>query len=233
MRRRLSPILACVAIAIAAGAPRASAQGQAPFLRTHGVELDAGALWLGSVDFGTSDATLTANQSARAPYTLFKTSSSLRPAAGVEGRLGFHLTRVLGVEAAFGYAQPSLETTVTADVEGARDTTAREQLSQFAVDVSGVAHLWTLQFKRAVPFVLAGAGYLREVHAGNLLEESGHTYHVGGGVKLPLVVRRGFVRALGLRLDARAVFRSGGADLEASRPTRLSGAGGAGLLIEF
>ena len=233
MSRQLASMLACVAIASAAAAPRASAQAQGPFLRTHGVELDVGAAWLGGVDFGTIDATLTANQSARAPYTLFKTASSLSPAPGVGAQAGFHLTRVFSVEAAFGYARPSLETAVTADVEGAPDTTAREQLSQFVVDVSGVAHLWTLQVKRAVPFVLAGGGYLREVHAGNLLDDGGHTYHVGGGLKLPFLVRRGFVRTVGLRVDARAVFRSGGADLDPARPTRVTGAGRASLLVEF
>ena len=49
MSRQLASMLACVAIASAVGAPRASAQAQGTFLRTHGVELDVGAAWLGGV----------------------------------------------------------------------------------------------------------------------------------------------------------------------------------------
>ena len=233
MSLRIVRMLACVAAVSAAAVPDVQGQGTGSFLGAHRLELDAGALWLGGVDFGTADATLTANQSARAGYTLFKTSSELAPTLGTEARLGFHVTRVFSVEAAFGYARPSLETRVSADVENAPATTATERLSQFSVDVSGVAHIWTLQLKSAVPFVVAGAGYLRELHAGNVIAESGHTYHVGGGMKLPFVVRRGFVRALGLRLDARAIFRSGGADLDASTPARVTGAGAASLLIGF
>jgi hypothetical protein len=236
MKRRVGCVLAWTVTLALMAAPQARAQASArggTFLRAHAVELDVGAAWLGGVDFGTLDATLTANQSAHAPYTLFKTASSLGATGGVEGRLGFLLTQVVGVEGAFGYARPTLETSVTADVEGAPGTTARERLSQFSVTVSGVAHLWPLLVKGAVPFVLAGAGYLRELHEGNVLPESGHTLHVGGGLKLPLVVRRGFVRALGVRLEGRAVFRSGGADLDASKPTRVAGAAGASVIVQF
>jgi hypothetical protein len=111
--------------------------------------------------------------------------------------------------------------------------TASETISLFLVDVSGVLHVPRARLGRAIPFVLGGAGYLREVHEGNVLVETGHTYHVGGGAKIPLSVRRGFVRSLGLRLDGRVYFRSGGADFDDGEPARAFGAAGASLMVEF
>lgn len=211
----------------------AEAQGSPEFPRRHSLEIAVGGAFLGGVDFGSIDATLNANQTPRAPYTLFETSSALSHAAAFEGRVAYHFTRVFSLEGVFGYARPSIETTISGDVEGVPTTIARERLSQFVVDVSGVVHLRHVKTGRAVPFVFGGAGYLRELHEADLVGESGHTYHLGGGLKLPLLMRRGFVRSLGLRVDARALFRSGGADLDRSRPTRATGAAGASLIVGF
>jgi len=212
---------------------RGSAEAQARGLRQPAVEIDVGAVWTGGVDFGSIDATLNGNQTPRAPYTLFKTSSTLSTTVGFDGRLSYHATQMFSVEGAFVYAKPALDTAVSGDVEGVPATTARERLSQFLVDVSGVAQLRRVRLGRAVPFVLGGAGYLRELHEHDLLAETGHTYHVGGGVKVPLVIRRGFVRTMGLRIDARARFRSGGADLDRSKPIRTTSEAGASLMLQF
>jgi hypothetical protein len=231
MRRWRFGAVAAVAACLCAGASDATAQ-PGPFLRAHRLEVNVGGLWLGGVDFGTADATLTRNQTPEAPYVLFTTASTLAAAPAAEARVGYHLTRMVAVEGAFVYARPRLETAVSADAEGAPGITATETLSQFLVDVSAVVHL-PIHMGRAVPFVLGGAGYLRELHEANALAETGHTFHAGGGVKIPLLVRRGFVRSLGLRLDGRAYFRSGGADLDQGRPIRSTAAGGASLLVEF
>lgn len=217
---------------LAAASP-AGAQAPPPFLRTHGIEIDFGGLWLGGIDFGGAGATLTRNQTPQAPYTLFETASRMTPVVGLETRLGFHLTRVLSVEAGLTYARPTLETTVSGDTEGAPPVDARETLSHFVIDVSGVLHLPRFRVGRAVPFVLGGAGYLRELHQDNVLVETGRQYHVGGGLKLPLVLRRGFIKSLGLRLEGRACFRTGGVDLDEDEPVRPTGAGGASLIVEF
>jgi len=228
---RLDAVVVVAAACLSAGASDATAQSS-PFLRAHRLEVNVGGLWLGGVDFGAANATLTRNQTPQAPYVLFKTESTLAAAAAAEARVGYHLTRLVAVEGAFVYSRPRLETAVSADVEGAPPVTATETLSQFLVDVSGVVHL-PLHLGHAVPYVLGGAGYLRELHQADVLAETGHTWHVGGGVKIPLLVRRGFVRSLGLRLDGRAYFRSGGADLDRERPVRGTAAGGASLLIEL
>ena len=184
--------------------------------------------------FGTMPASLTRNQTPPAPYTLFDDGEPARARrSAAEGRVGFHVTRTFAIEGAFVFSRPSLETAVSGDAEDVPAITATEQLSQFLVDVSAVLHLTGARLGRAVPFVLGGAGYLRELHEGDVLAETGHTWHVGGGLKMPLVVRRGFVRALGLRLDARVYFRQGGADLDEHEPTRAAAAGGASLFLEF
>jgi opacity protein-like surface antigen len=212
---------------------RGTAEAQARGPRQPSLEIDAGIVWAGGVDFGSIDATLQANQTPRAPYTLFKTSSTLSTTAGFEGRLSYHFTRTFSVEGAFAYSRPTLETEVSGDAEGVPATTARERLSRFLVDVSGVVHIRGVRLGRAVPFVLGGAGYLRELHEGDVLAETGHSYHAGGGLKIPFVVRRGFIRTIGLRGDARARFRSGGADLDRSKPIRTIGEAAASLMLQF
>jgi hypothetical protein len=225
--------VALVALLWSASVPDARAQGTGRFLRPHALEVDLGGAWLGGVSFGTADAVLTRNQTPQAPYTLFSTSSRLEPALAAEGRVGFHLTSTFAIEGAFLFSRPSVETIVTGDVEGLPSVTASETLTQFLVDVSGVLHVRRLRFGRAIPFVLGGAGYLRELHEGEVLVESGHTYHLGGGAKIPLIRRRGFIRSLGVRLDGRVYFRSGGADLDEDAPARAFGAGGASAILEF
>ncbi len=212
---------------------RGSAEAQAGGAGPPVLEVDIGAVWAAGVDFGSVDATLNANQTPPAPYTLFKTSSALSSAGEFEGRVGYQLTRMFSVEGAFVYARPALETAVSGDVEGVPATTARERLSEFLVDVSAVAHLQRVRLGRAVPFVLGGAGYLRELHEHDVLADTGYTYHLGGGLKVPLVVRRGFVRTIGLRIDALARFRSGGADLDRSKPIRTTGEAAASLMLQF
>jgi hypothetical protein len=223
-----------LALTLCAGlATEARAQAGQAFLRPHAIELNLGGAWLAGVDFGSTGATLTRNQTVGATYTLFSTASTLGAALGAEGRVGYHLTRSISVEGAFLFARPSLETAISGDAEGAPGITARETISRFLVDVSGVLHLRSLRIGRAVPFVLGGAGYLRELHEGQLLAETGHTYHLGAGAKWPLVTRRGVIRALGIRLDGRLYFRTGGADLDAGTPTRTMATAGATLIVEL
>jgi hypothetical protein len=59
----------------------------------------------------------------------------------------------------------------------------------------------------ATPFVSAGAGYLRALHEDRVLVDEGALWHLGGGIDL--VLRPSQSRALGVRLDARAVFQRG------------------------
>jgi hypothetical protein len=229
---RAAAVLAVASLAVT-WAGEARAQVREEFPRARALDVNVGGIWLGPVGFGQADATLTRNQEPTAGYTLFSTSSRLGPALGAEARIGYHVTRTVAIEAAVLFARPALDTEVSGDAEGAPNVTARETLTQVLIDVSGVVHLAALRFRRAVPFVLGGAGYLRELHDGGALAETGHTYHLGGGLTMPFVLRRGVVRSLALRLDGRLYLRSQGADLDEEAPTRITGGAGASLVVGF
>jgi hypothetical protein len=223
------------ALAIASAA-ETLAQGTAePLFRARAFELDLGASWLGGIDFGARRAEFVRNQSNGTPFPLFEVDSGIAPAPAFEGRLGFHLTRALALEGAFLYARPRLESRITGDAEDAPSLTASEDVSRYIVDVSAVVHLTGLRMGgSAVPFVLAGAGYLRELHEGRTLVETGQLYHAGGGVKyLFSRRRRGLIRGLGLRLDARIYVRRGGLELDEDEPSRTFAAGGGSLVVLF
>jgi hypothetical protein len=64
---------------------------------------------------------------------------------------------------------------------------------------------------RIVPFVGGGVGYLRQLHDGRTLVETGSAYHLGGGADMILrSAAQGVVKSVGIRADARAELRSGG-----------------------
>ena len=178
--------------------------------------MDAGALWLGGIDFGSATAAITANRTPAGEYPLFKTASQLTAGPAYAGRVGVRLTRMIGVEGAFQYSRPPLETRITGDVENAPSVTASNDLSRYIVEVSGVLHLTRFRFGGGgSPFLLGGVGYLRELDEAQALVETGPVYHAGGGFKYLFSERaHGLVKGLGLRADARVYFRHGGFELE-------------------
>ena len=215
--------------------PPRPARPRPPF-RPGSIEVDAGALWVGGIDFGSTTAELVANQSAGAPYPLFKTTSQLKAAPGYEARLGVRLTRMIGVEGAFQYSRPVLESRITEDVEHAASVTAANDVSRYIVEVSGVLHLTGVKLgKGGSPFVLGGAGYLRELDDAQALVETGGIYHAGGGFKyLFSQHQQGLMKGLGIRADARLYFRDGGFELgEETGGMRRFFAAGASLIVAF
>lgn len=185
----------------------APALAQPPSERpTHRFEVSVGGLWLGGTDAGSDDAALRANQTPAAPFTLFDTNTRIEPASGFDGRIGFWLTRTLAVEGGFLYVRPSVRTRVTGDIEGTEALTAEEDVDQYFIDASAVFLLDVLRIgERTIPFVSGGGGYLRQLHEGRTLIETGQVYHVGGGIRHWLRMRdRGFIRGAGVRLDGRA-----------------------------
>lgn len=203
--------------------------------RPHTFEITTGVTWFGSVTMGSGSADLTKNQTPPTPYPLFTTSSSLASTTGFDGRLAFFLTHALAVEGTFTYARPRLETEVSGDVEGAPAVTASETLRQYTVEASVVLHLtrWRLG-SHTLPFVYGGGGYLRQAHEREVLIASGHTFHVGGGVKYFVVRRsRGLLKNVGVRVDGRVSFRSGGVDLDASKPVHVLPILTAGVFVGF
>ena len=192
--------------------------------RRGSLEVGGGAQWASSVDFGERRAQQTRNPTTgTGPFDVFTTDTTLESAPGYHGYLAWYLTRAVAFEAGARYMRPRLRVRITGDVEDGEPVTAEEDIAQYQFDGSLVVHLTNLSFAdgRAVPFVLAGAGHIRELHQGEELVETGVGFHGGGGLKWWFGSGR---RRLGLRFEARVTSREGGFDLGEDRRTVPSGA---------
>jgi hypothetical protein len=221
MRAHRPRVLALLGFgALALTASPASAQvyiggGSAP--RAGSVEFSGGVSWTAGFDLGTANADLTRNPTTGSgPVTLFTADTQLRPSPGLQGRLGVYLTRGVSIEGGVAYSRPVLETLLSGDAEGATAAAVSETLTRYVFDGALVAHLGSFASGRGVPFVTGGVGYIRELHEGNELAETGTSFHGGGGVKYWFNAIR---PRLGLRVEAGVAFREGGFDFEDGRRT--------------
>jgi hypothetical protein len=172
-------------------------------------EVAGGAATAGGYDLGSRSADQTRNPgTATGGFSLFQSSSEVTRANGASARIGFYLSRALALEAGGHYTRPRVSTRVSGDAEEAAPETVEETLSRVVVDGTLVYHLVPLTFAggRGVPFLAGGAGYLREIHEGNELIETGREYHAGAGLKYWFGLGG---RRLGLRADVAASIRDG------------------------
>lgn len=180
------------------------------------LEVGVGVQQSGGSSFGSREAGLTT--STGGILRLFNTSTTLKGAPGVEGRIGFRLARRLDVEGFGAYSRPALDTFVSADIENAPAVDATESIKQYVV---GGAALWYLNTRfgspRLRPFVIGSAAYLRQLHDANTLAVTGQMFEAGVGVKYAFVTRPVVPRAktslhvLGIRAEARLQARRHGA----------------------
>ena len=197
-----------VAIALSAAAPAvAQSGGQASVSSPGRWELTGGGVLIGGYELGERSAELTPNTGSSS-FEEFTTDNTVKPAFGLQARIGFVVTPALTVEGGFRFARPVYEVRISGDVEDAPDTTAEETLSQYLFDGSIV---WHLGKGRAVPFLFGGAGYLRELHEDDALLEEGLEYHAGGGIKWWFGEGR---RGVGVRAEAGVSIRDGGFDFK-------------------
>ena len=196
------------------------------------VEVGIGRTWIGRETIGSGVATETTSSGGALP--LFSTSTELAPGSGSEVRLGLRLTRAFELEASGAYALLHLRTQTSGDYENAVSLTAAETVQQFT---AGGGLLWYPRHHEArpatvAPFLMAGGGYLRELHEGSVLIETGRFYEIGGGVKWLFGRWEGtFVKGVGLRLDARALTRTGGIAFDSR--SHVSPELGAALFVRF
>lgn len=200
--------LALWTLLLALGAAAGEAQPAPPRLA-----VSVGPDWVGSMDAGGGNATLTAAAGGR--FGLFETASTLSGGLGVSGALGVRLTGQLWTELTGRYHSARLETRVTRDVEAA-DQVAREAVQQVQID-GGL--LWLPDRLRVTSriqlFMTGGAGYLRQLHSTNTLVETGRGYYAGGGAVIELPTRQGGVfKASALRLDVRGALLQRGVLLD-------------------
>jgi len=203
-------------------APRQAPAGPTP--RAGSWEVGGGVAYVGGFDLGDAAAELTRNTgSSGSPFTLFVTSWEVGPAPGVEGRLAYYFSPRFAVEGRVRFAQPVLGIEASADTEGAPDVTAEETLDQYVFGGSALWHFARPSPRtRVVPFVFGGAAYLRELHEGQELVETGRDYQAGAGVKVWFGSAR---RRLGIRGDAGLAIRDGGVDPETNlRAVPIAGA---------
>jgi len=195
----------------------ASAQStEPPTLRAHRATVTGGVTWSGSYPVGTRDAILRSSAvgASPPPFTLFSAASTVESIAGLEGRVGFAVTSRLALEFGGAFAKPRVSTAISADPEVAAQVLEGEELQQYVFDTGAV---WQLPFRfgpRARPFVSGGFGYLRQLHQGRTLVESGQLYYAGGGVRYWIRGGNGTARSLGVRAEARAMWKKDGIDFD-------------------
>lgn len=176
------------------------------------VEIGGSGTWSAGYDAGERDATETSNSSSGAPpLTLFTTSSTVLSGLGADARFGIYVASRVSLEASLQYSRPVLQTSIRDDFENAAPIEARDTVSSYIAAGSVLFHFGT---DGVVPFVAAGAGYVRQLHEGNGGVLTGTEVHGGGGVKIWL---GGGARRFGLRIDAQASSRDKSVGFEQKR----------------
>ena len=190
-------------------------------------EVTGGVVWTAGYDTGSANANLTRNPTTgAAPLTEFQVvDSRMLSAPGADVHLGVYLARRISAEATFQYSRPMLRAHLGADFEGADPIDADETITSYLVGGSLLYHFGDGRF---VPFVAGGAGYLRQLHAGNTEVLTGTEVHGGGGVKYWFGTG---THRLGLRLDAQVSSRDKAIAFEQKRRTLPTVA--AGLSYRF
>ena len=217
--RALATAVACALACLIAPPAAAQVYIGRDVPRTGSFEVSGGVVWSPGFDLGTQTAELTRNPgTGTSGFELFTSETRTAGAAGVQARVSFYLTRAFAIEGGLQYAQPVLSSSLTSDAEQADDAVVKETIARYVFEGSAVLHFTNASFAggKGVPFVTAGGGYIRELHEGDGVVETGNEFHAGAGVKYWFTQGR---RRLGLRADVGASLRSGGIDFSDSRRT--------------
>ena len=160
-------------------------------------------------------AELTRNEEAAGGFDLFTTEGEVASAAGIGATLAYYLSPAVALEGELRYGKPRLTYRLSGDAEDAADTTAEETMTRYIFSGSLVLHLRGLEFgSSGVPYLLAGAGHLRDLHEGDELVETGTEYHVAAGIKYWFGTAG---PRFGLRGQAGISMTDGGFDLRRDR----------------
>lgn len=199
---------------VAAIASDAGAQAVRSSARPSRFIVAAGLVADGGYGIGKRTADLRSSGGAAAPFVLFHSDGRFEHMLGFDARLGYALSRTIGVEVSGTFGAPELSVAITQDAESGANATVSETTSQYTVDVGGTVQLpWRSGGGRIGSYAIGGAGYLRQLHDDHLLLETGHTIFGGGGLLYSFggATRR---HPRGLRGEVRYVYRAGGIDFE-------------------
>lgn len=204
---------AVVLLCLSAGVAQAQ---EAPALPAHRLVLDGGVVWAGGYSIGEVDAELRSNAtgSTPPPFTLFSAASRVGGVSSINARIGFTLTSQLMVEGGGWFGMPRVLTEISRDTETTAQELEGEQLNQYVIDGAVVWHLPLRIGPRLRPFLVGGAGYLRQLHEERTMVETGQIYYGGMGARYWFRGGIGTARSFGLRADLRANLRRGGIDFE-------------------
>jgi hypothetical protein len=219
------------AVAVAATVTNASAQ---TYIRRDApnrgsVAISGGGVWSPGFDTHSGQAQLTQSTQG-SKYDLFSFDGKVNGFPGLQARIGVYVSSAISVEGGIRYAKPRLDYRLSGDAESAADEAATETLSHYVIDGSILFHITSASFAggRGVPFVSAGAGYLRELHEGNELVETGNELHVTGGIQYWF---GGGKHRFGLRGEAGLTSRQDGFDDDDARRTLPLVQGGLAFLF--
>lgn len=189
---------------------------EAPALRPHRFVLEGGVGWSGGYPIGDVTAQLRTNAtgSTPPPFTLFAANSEIGTAVSVNAKVGFTLTSQVTLEGGGSFAMPRVVTAISQDTESSAQTLEGEQLRQYLIDGAIVWHLPLRITPRVRPFVVGGAGYLRQLHEERTMVETGQLYYGGVGARFWFRGGSSTNRSVGLRTDLRANVRRRGIDFE-------------------
>ncbi|MGB2715043.1 MAG: hypothetical protein WBC51_12745 [Vicinamibacterales bacterium] len=232
MRRLL---IAVTAMAVVVCASPASAQVRRPLVyrdtpHAGSWELGGGVVWTGGFTGPTSSAELTRNGQSSGGFDLFTAAGEMKGGVGAGATIAVFLSRSVAVEGGFRVSQPSVRYRLSGDAEEASDITAQENLTRYVFTGSLLVHLRRMSpGVSTVPFIAAGAGYVRDLHQGNELLETGTEFH--GVVGLKYWFNTTASNRFGIRGEAGVSMTDGGFDF--SDKSRLVPIASASLVYLF
>lgn len=213
MRPRLLKLLAAGAALVLVGVSLAEAQTPATAKPTpkRAKEFLFGGVVAGPSSVGTSTADLQ-NGTGDTSVTLFRVENKLASGFGAEANIGVQMSRSLWIEVSGGWTQSKLNSEIRQDFEDAFDETISSNMSRFTVE-GGVVRYFRDRGKSAL-FVRVTAGWMRETAGGNTLTGDGVIGGAGLGWRhFWRTTGKGSLKRVGLRIEGRAVARSGGISL--------------------
>lgn len=170
----------------------------------------------GGYDVGDASAQLRGNGpgASPTPVTLFNANSRFTPAAAPTLRIGIALSRMFALEGSASYGHPRIAVSISGDAEAPAQELPGEQVQQYQFEAGLTWQLPIRIGRRVAPFAAIGGGYLRQLHEGRTLVETGQVYHAGVGARYWLRGGGPGATALGVRGDARLNFRRHGIDFD-------------------
>jgi hypothetical protein len=187
-----------------------------------------GGLFTGPSSVGSASAELL-NGAGTPSVTLFDARNKIASGFGIESNVGVQLASSLWFEVSGGFTRANVNTEISNDFENADALTISSAMSRFTVE-GGVVMYFNQTGSRALFFRGTG-GWMRETAGGNTLTGDGYIASAGIGFRQWFGgSSRRATKRVGVRIEGRAVVRSGGISL-AEKGVRFGPAGAVHLVF--